>query len=133
MIIVVGIVLFVYFQSLETEYGCKLCIGPCTTRGEVRVCFLLVVTCLYGFDYVVMFLWGVHWIRQWMFYFRDSIMMRFTVTWVSMTITSSKLKLAHWRLLRYSSSSSSLLSFFCLFFFFNVYCCFRRYSGYWDF
>ncbi|CAJ2647604.1 unnamed protein product [Trifolium pratense] len=21
-------------QSLETEYGCKLCIGPCTTRGE---------------------------------------------------------------------------------------------------
>ncbi|XP_074273975.1 threonine--tRNA ligase, mitochondrial 1-like [Silene latifolia] len=21
-------------QALETEYGCKLCIGPCTTRGE---------------------------------------------------------------------------------------------------
>ncbi|XP_027360725.1 threonine--tRNA ligase, mitochondrial 1 isoform X1 [Abrus precatorius] len=21
-------------ESLETEYGCKLCIGPCTTRGE---------------------------------------------------------------------------------------------------
>ncbi|RRT49136.1 hypothetical protein B296_00052581 [Ensete ventricosum] len=21
-------------QSLEMEYGCKLCIGPCTTRGE---------------------------------------------------------------------------------------------------
>ncbi|KAF8380556.1 hypothetical protein HHK36_028044 [Tetracentron sinense] len=24
-------------QSLEMEYGCKLCIGPCTTRGEVWV------------------------------------------------------------------------------------------------
>ncbi|RWW13107.1 hypothetical protein GW17_00023204 [Ensete ventricosum] len=22
-------------RSLEMEYGCKLCIGPCTTRGEV--------------------------------------------------------------------------------------------------
>lgn len=27
----------VYFplQSIEMTYGCKLCIGPCTTRGEV--------------------------------------------------------------------------------------------------
>uniref|UniRef100_A0A803LRY7 threonine--tRNA ligase n=1 Tax=Chenopodium quinoa TaxID=63459 RepID=A0A803LRY7_CHEQI len=24
-------------QALETEYGCKLCIGPCTTRGEVEI------------------------------------------------------------------------------------------------
>lgn len=24
-------------QALEVEYGCKLCIGPCTTRGEVRL------------------------------------------------------------------------------------------------
>lgn len=23
-------------QALEQEYGCQLCIGPCTTRGEVR-------------------------------------------------------------------------------------------------
>ncbi|XP_030935892.1 threonine--tRNA ligase, mitochondrial 1-like isoform X5 [Quercus lobata] len=23
-----------WMQSLEQEYGCKLCIGPCTTRGE---------------------------------------------------------------------------------------------------
>lgn len=23
-------------QALELEYGCHLCIGPCTTRGEVR-------------------------------------------------------------------------------------------------
>lgn len=24
-----------FLQSLEQAYGCKLCIGPCTTRGEV--------------------------------------------------------------------------------------------------
>ncbi|MFS7953102.1 putative threonine--tRNA ligase [Helianthus anomalus] len=28
-------------QALEQTYGCKLCIGPCTTRGEV---------CFYGFQ-----------------------------------------------------------------------------------
>ncbi|KAL6548239.1 hypothetical protein OROGR_008663 [Orobanche gracilis] len=26
-------------QALEMEYGCKLCIGPCTTRGEVSFQF----------------------------------------------------------------------------------------------
>ena len=29
-----------WVQALEQEYGCQLCIGPCTTRGEVRAaCF----------------------------------------------------------------------------------------------
>lgn len=28
----VGLILV---QALEQEYGCQLCIGPCTTRGEV--------------------------------------------------------------------------------------------------
>lgn len=25
-----------FLQALEQQYGCKLCIGPCTTRGEVN-------------------------------------------------------------------------------------------------
>jgi len=33
--------------------------------------------------------------------FRDSIMMHFMVTWVWMMITLNKLKLEHWKLLRY--------------------------------
>ncbi|KAI5573517.1 hypothetical protein BDE02_10G084700 [Populus trichocarpa] len=28
-------------QALEREYGCKLCIGPCTTRGEVGCIHIL--------------------------------------------------------------------------------------------
>ncbi|XP_074559609.1 threonine--tRNA ligase, mitochondrial 1-like isoform X2 [Curcuma longa] len=33
-------------KSLEMEYGCKLCIGPCTTRGETSW-----LTILQGFYY----------------------------------------------------------------------------------
>lgn len=32
-------------QALEQEYGCQLCIGPCTTRGEVTsACLCLLFT-----------------------------------------------------------------------------------------
>ena len=30
-------------QAIEQEYGCKLCIGPCTTRGEVRAASVYVL------------------------------------------------------------------------------------------
>jgi hypothetical protein len=30
-----ALIVDVNLQSLERAYGCKLCIGPCTTRGEV--------------------------------------------------------------------------------------------------
>lgn len=32
-------------QALEQEYGCQLCIGPCTTRGEVRADFVVLALC----------------------------------------------------------------------------------------
>lgn len=30
-----------FCQSLEQTYGCRLCIGPCTTRGDVSLLSLL--------------------------------------------------------------------------------------------
>lgn len=32
---IIGLIAHLMVQALEMEYGCKLCIGPCTTRGEV--------------------------------------------------------------------------------------------------
>ena len=66
-------------------------------------CFNVIVGCLLS----LLWCFCVYWYRKWMFLFRGSIMMRFTGTWVSMTITLSRLRLEHWRLLRYSSSASS--------------------------
>ena len=86
-----------------------------SSNGEERVswggvdvvvfffCFNVIVGCLLS----LLWCFCVYWYRKWMFLFRGSIMMRFTGTWVSMTITLSRLRLEHWRLLRYSSSASS--------------------------
>lgn len=36
--LIIGYVIWFWlFQSLEQTYGCRLCIGPCTTRGEVKL------------------------------------------------------------------------------------------------
>lgn len=35
-LIIGNVIWFWLFQSLEQTYGCRLCIGPCTTRGEVK-------------------------------------------------------------------------------------------------
>lgn len=32
-------------QAIEQEYGCQLCIGPCTTRGEVRAGCVVLALC----------------------------------------------------------------------------------------
>lgn len=42
-------------QALEQEYGCQLCIGPCTTRGEVKT--QLVANFVKFGSFVRIFLW----------------------------------------------------------------------------
>lgn len=41
-LIINTVIWFGLFQSLEQTYGCKLCIGPCTTRGEVNFELLVI-------------------------------------------------------------------------------------------